>query len=269
MRLLSTKSTIRYLPPKGTAGLARSLVSGYSRVPFPPARTIPSTRSLMRCSPDAGLATRALWHRPRRGPTRRPDRPPSSPAQERGSSADRPKVILGDAGGGDGAVRERGDAAVGCQHRVTAFAASIADAGTAVGEELHELGPAHDRRAGDQVVLVELALLEAGRAHVDGPAGLREILHQIPERREAVLVDVVGVALLAQAHALDAQEHERLLAGSDGRVRDHERDGCLVRVVLRVGEVHAELVGHGLAPFSRASEPLRCGGGARLTRCDG
>src|ERR1700734_441143 len=45
MKLLSTKSMMRYLPPKGTAGLARSLVNGYSRVPFPPASTIPSTRS--------------------------------------------------------------------------------------------------------------------------------------------------------------------------------------------------------------------------------
>src|SRR5579872_5468969 len=35
---------MRYLPPKGTAGLARSLVSGESRVPLPPARTIPKTR---------------------------------------------------------------------------------------------------------------------------------------------------------------------------------------------------------------------------------
>src|ERR1019366_2323762 len=45
MKLLRTKSMMRYFPPKGTAGLARSLVSGYSRVPFPPASTIPSTRS--------------------------------------------------------------------------------------------------------------------------------------------------------------------------------------------------------------------------------
>src|ERR1051326_1611703 len=39
IRLLSTKSTMRYRPPNGTAGLARSLVSGLSRVPFPPAST--------------------------------------------------------------------------------------------------------------------------------------------------------------------------------------------------------------------------------------
>src|SRR3974377_556368 len=36
---------IRYLPPKGTAGLARSRVRGKSRVPFPPASTIPTTRN--------------------------------------------------------------------------------------------------------------------------------------------------------------------------------------------------------------------------------
>src|ERR1700683_379490 len=45
MKLLRTKSMMRYLPPKGTAGFARSLVSGYNRVPFPPASTIPNTRS--------------------------------------------------------------------------------------------------------------------------------------------------------------------------------------------------------------------------------
>src|SRR5581483_2090256 len=47
IKLLSTKSMMRYLPPKGTAGFARSLVSGESRVPLPPARTIPKTRMRM------------------------------------------------------------------------------------------------------------------------------------------------------------------------------------------------------------------------------
>src|SRR6201747_51690 len=42
-RFESTKSMSRYAPPKGTAGLARSAVSGYSRLPSPPARTMPST----------------------------------------------------------------------------------------------------------------------------------------------------------------------------------------------------------------------------------
>jgi hypothetical protein len=37
-QLLSVKSMIRYSPPKGTAGLARSRVSGSRRVPLPPAR---------------------------------------------------------------------------------------------------------------------------------------------------------------------------------------------------------------------------------------
>src|SRR5690349_10854626 len=43
VKLLMTKSMMRYLPPKGTAGLARSSVSGQSRRPSPPARIIVST----------------------------------------------------------------------------------------------------------------------------------------------------------------------------------------------------------------------------------
>ena len=42
-RLDSAKSISRYTPPNGTAGLARSSVSGASRVPAPPASTIPNT----------------------------------------------------------------------------------------------------------------------------------------------------------------------------------------------------------------------------------
>ena len=77
MKLLSTKSTIRYLPPKGTAGLARSLVSGKRRVPLPPARMIPRTRSLMaiapqdwwiRCATDHNTGFRAARLLPRRTP---------------------------------------------------------------------------------------------------------------------------------------------------------------------------------------------------------
>ena len=62
-RLDSAKSTSRYTPPNGTAGLARSSVSGASRVPAPPASTIPSTRgsamffpSLRRYIRDANAA---------------------------------------------------------------------------------------------------------------------------------------------------------------------------------------------------------------------
>jgi hypothetical protein len=43
-----------------------------------------------------------------------------------------------------------------------------------------------------QVVLVERALLEAGRADVRGPARLDEAVHQIAQRGEALLPDVVG-----------------------------------------------------------------------------
>ena len=38
-----TKSIIRYAPPNGTAGFARSAVRGIRRLPSPPASTIPRT----------------------------------------------------------------------------------------------------------------------------------------------------------------------------------------------------------------------------------
>src|SRR5438045_2917015 len=49
MKLLNTKSMMRYLPPNGTAGLARSVVSGERRVPLPPASTRTSTRMCINC----------------------------------------------------------------------------------------------------------------------------------------------------------------------------------------------------------------------------
>ena len=70
-RLDSAKSTSRYTPPNGTAGLARSSVSGASRVPAPPASTIPRTRgSAMSVPPEviwcnAALQTQA-WEDPAR-----------------------------------------------------------------------------------------------------------------------------------------------------------------------------------------------------------
>ena len=43
MQLLTGISIKRYLPARGTAGLARSFVRGYRRVPAPPPKIIPST----------------------------------------------------------------------------------------------------------------------------------------------------------------------------------------------------------------------------------
>src|ERR1039458_462918 len=51
MKLLRTKSMIRYSPPKGTAGLARSRVRGKSRSPAPPASKTPSV-SLIAVQPN-------------------------------------------------------------------------------------------------------------------------------------------------------------------------------------------------------------------------
>src|SRR5438067_1090102 len=61
-RLDSAKSIIRYRPPNGTAGLARSAVSGISRFPSPPASTIESTLGAM--SPT--LTTQVVRHQPNR-----------------------------------------------------------------------------------------------------------------------------------------------------------------------------------------------------------
>src|SRR5215831_9215581 len=66
-RLESTKSMMRYLPPNGTAGLARSRVRGWSLVPCPPAITNASvlicvTASVSVCDRAEGEACHA-WDR--------------------------------------------------------------------------------------------------------------------------------------------------------------------------------------------------------------
>src|SRR6478672_10590595 len=55
----SVKSMMRYRPPKGTAGFARSRVSGSSRVPLPPARMTANTFFMM----DSARATIREWRR--------------------------------------------------------------------------------------------------------------------------------------------------------------------------------------------------------------
>src|SRR4029077_12190727 len=120
----------------------------------------------------------------------------------------------------------------------------VAHAGAAFGQEFHELRAADDRGTGHEGVLVELALLEARRADVDRAAGLREVIHQLAQRGEPLLADVVGVALLGEAHALDAQEHQGLLARAHRGVGDDEAHRGPVLVVLRVGEADTESVGH-------------------------
>src|SRR5208337_1966455 len=62
MKLLRTKSMILYLPPNGTAGLARSRVRGKSRVPLPPASTMPKTRGCrVLCAVYADSRSRSIF----------------------------------------------------------------------------------------------------------------------------------------------------------------------------------------------------------------
>src|SRR3989304_1588688 len=51
-QLLRGMSMIRYFPARGTAGLARSLVSGHSRAPRPPPRINPNMSRLAISAPD-------------------------------------------------------------------------------------------------------------------------------------------------------------------------------------------------------------------------
>src|SRR5205814_595585 len=103
------------------------------------------------------------------------------------------------ASGGIGATRAGGGSVAGTCTGVTARGArhgllhrSVTHAGAAVGEELDQLRAADDARTGHQVVLVELALLEARRADVDRAAGLSEVVHQLSQGGEPLLVDPVG-----------------------------------------------------------------------------
>src|SRR5271170_979781 len=59
-RLERTKSMMRYLPPNGTAGLARSRVRGCSRVPCPPAIT---SASVLICAKGLESSLRGSPHR--------------------------------------------------------------------------------------------------------------------------------------------------------------------------------------------------------------
>ena len=65
-QLLRTKSMMRYLPPKGTAGFARMLERMESRSPSPPARMTAITRFTARCY-TRSAARPSATHRNRRG----------------------------------------------------------------------------------------------------------------------------------------------------------------------------------------------------------
>src|SRR5262245_57050108 len=67
----------------------------------------------------------------------------------------------------------------------------VAHCRRAVGQEFHQLRAADDGGARDQIALVELAALEARRAHEDRATGFGEVVHQFLERRESLFVDVV------------------------------------------------------------------------------
>src|SRR5881296_3880323 len=92
----------------------------------------------------------------------------------------------------------------------------VRDAGASIGKKLDQLGSADYRRTRDQIVFVQVAALEAGRADINLSARFGEVVHQILERSEAFFTNVVRVSLLAEADALGTQKDHRFLIRADG-----------------------------------------------------
>src|SRR5208282_3157393 len=67
---------------------------------------------------------------------------------------------------------------------------------------------------------------------------------QLLQRSESLFVNVVRVAFLGEADALDAEKHHRILVRRDGGVGHDEADRGLVGVVLRKSNADAKAAWH-------------------------
>jgi hypothetical protein len=93
----------------------------------------------------------------------------------------------------------------------------------AVADPLPERRRAADARVVDEVVLAQLARVEADRADEQAPARLRELGRERRDRGAAVAGDALGDAADREPHGLLRQEHRHLLARRRRRARDEER----------------------------------------------
>src|SRR5919106_414621 len=109
--------------------------------------------------------------------------------------------------------------------RVSLMRASVREGRHGVGHELDGLRGADDLRARHELRVVELPPLDAGRADVDRPAIGGEVAHELLERRESLLADVVGVPVDGEADPLRREEHDRLLARAERAVGHDEAHG--------------------------------------------
>src|SRR6266851_2763121 len=114
-----------------------------------------------------------------------------------------------------------------------------------VRQKLDQLRATHDHGAVDELVLIEAAFLETRRAYINLPARLDEVRHQLSQRREPLLVDVVCVAFLAEADALGTQKYDRLPVRSHRGVRHDKSNRRLIRIVFCISKTHTETLGHG------------------------
>ena len=89
----------------------------------------------------------------------------------------------------------------------------ISQGGAASCQELNRLGSTDDCCVGNQVILIQFSLFEAGRTDPDCSTRFREIIHEFFERGKALFMDIIGVALLGKAHAFCAEKNDRFNAG--------------------------------------------------------
>src|SRR5216683_3255472 len=90
----------------------------------------------------------------------------------------------------------------------------------------------------DQVRLSYPAGLGACAARPELATIGQELTHDILERREALLLDFVGVAIRRQPHSLDRQQDYRLLVGRGRHIAQDERERGAFHVLFAMCRVH-------------------------------
>src|SRR5919109_2826485 len=137
-------------------------------------------------------------------------------------------------------------------------ASSVVEGGGSVGGELHQRGGALELGVLDEVAFVQVALVEADRAHVEATALLDELLVHELYGGLPVVADRVDVAAQREAHALAGEPHHDLLALVEGGAGGEVGDDHAIGILLAVGAAddHASVASHVYRSFRARSETL-------------
>jgi MFS family permease len=118
---------------------------------------------------------------------------------------------------------------------------SVAEHGRTVADPVVQRRRAGELRVEHELRLVQLAGVEADRAHEELAACLRELAEQPLERRAALARLAVRLAGKPDPHRVLRQPDGDLLALVEGGRRDEERDGHALRILHPGREVHEHL----------------------------